>query len=337
VFTAETIAEVSLLGARRGQQLQPGQSGLARLKLDDPALLLPGDRFIVRQFSPVITIGGGVVLDAQEPARRVKAEERLAFVQALESAGDADSLAARVTRRSADGLSLSEAVAETGWLRTRVESIAAELVKGRKLAQFGDVWVSAAAVAQLRVAMKSTVDAFHKANPLVAGISREELREKTGARAEVFRGVEELLVRDKQLEVAGELVHATGRGVVLRDDEAESKKQIEAAFASAGLKVPLLKDVLAALPVDKVRAQKIVTLLLRDRVLVKVGDDLVFHRDALDGLRQLVVAQKTKTPKLNVIAFKDLIGVTRKYAIPLLEYLDRERVTRRVGDERVIL
>ena len=100
---------------------------------------------------------------------------------------------------------------------------------------------------------------------------------------------------------------------------------------------PAAQDVLASLPVDKVRAQKIVTLLLRDRVLVKVGDDLAFHRDALDGLRKLVISQKARTPRLNVVAFKDLIGVTRKYAIPLLEYLDHERVTRRVGDERVIL
>ncbi|HVM91300.1 MAG TPA: SelB C-terminal domain-containing protein, partial [Terriglobales bacterium] len=152
-----------------------------------------------------------------------------------------------------------------------------------------------------------------------------------------YRGIEDLLVRDNQLVVAGDLIHAAGRGVVLRDDEAESKKQIEAAFANAGLKVPLLKDVLASLPVDKVRAQKIVTLLLRDRVLVKVGEDLVFHRDALAALRKLVIAQKSKTPKLNVVAFKDLVGVTRKYAIPLLEWLDSQRVTRRVGDERVIL
>jgi selenocysteine-specific elongation factor len=203
--------------------------------------------------------------------------------------------------------------------------------------RFADVFVSSDAVAKLRAEMKETVDVFHKTNPLVAGISREELREKMGVGPEVFRGVEDLLVRDKQLDVAGELVHATGRGIVLRGDEAESKKQIEAAFANAGLKVPLLKEVLASLPIDKARAQKIVTLLLRDRVLVKVGDDLVFHRDALEGLRQLVIAQKSKTPKMNVVAFKDLIGVTRKYAIPLLEYLDRERVTRRVGDERVIL
>jgi selenocysteine-specific elongation factor len=232
---------------------------------------------------------------------------------------------------------VADAVAETGWLSARLEALSSELAKARKLVRFGDVQVSAEAVAKLRAEMKSIVDAFHKANPLVAGINREELRERIGVRPEVFRGVEESLVLDKQLEVAGELVHAIGRGVVLRDDEAESKMKIEAAFASAGLKVPLLKDVLASLPVDKVRAQKIVTLLLRDRVLVKVGDDLVFHHDALDGLRQLVAAQKAKTPKINVVAFKDLTGVTRKYAIPLLEYLDSERVTKRVGDERVIL
>ncbi len=127
------------------------------------------------------------------------------------------------------------------------------------------------------------------------------------------------------------------KGVVLRDEEAESKAQIEQAFAQAGLKVPLLKEVLASLPVDKVRAQKIVTLLLRDRVLVKLADELVFHRDALADLRQQVTAGKSRTPKFSVPQFKDRFGITRKYAIPLLEYLDRERVTRRVGDERVVL
>jgi selenocysteine-specific elongation factor len=334
VFTAETIAEVNLLGAK---QQQPGQSGLARLKLDDPITLLPGDRFIVRQFSPVITIGGGIVLDALEPARRMRAEERLVFVRDLESANRADLLMARISRRESDGLSFADAVAETGWQRSQIESFAAELAKAGRLFRFDDVLVSAVTVAKLRAETKSIVDAFHKANPLVGGISREELREKIGVDPEVYRGVEDLLVRDKQLEVAGELVHSSGRGVVLRDEEAESKRQIESAFASAGLRVPLLKDVLASVPIDKARAQKIVTLLLRDRVLVKVGDDLVFHRDALDGLRKLVVAQKAKTPKMNVVAFKDLIGVTRKYAIPLLEWLDSQRVTRRVGDERVIL
>ncbi len=334
VFTAETVAEVSLMGAK---QLEPGQSGLARLKLEEPLLLLPGDRFIVRQFSPLITIGGGRVLDAAEPPRRTKAAERMAFLQKLAAGSAQESLLARVARRGADGLSLADAVAETGWLPARVQQIAAELARAVALVRLEDLLLSLAVLESLTAQMTAKVDAFHKANPLVAGMSKEELRESMGLRTEVFRGALDALVRAKKLEVSGEAVHAAGKGVVLRDDEAESKAQIEQAFAKAGLTVPLLKDVLASLPVDKVRAQKIVTLLLRDRVLVKLADDLVFHRDALDALRKQIAAQKTKTPKLNVGNFKDLFGVTRKYAIPLLEYLDRERVTRRVGDERVIL
>ncbi len=332
VFTAETIAEVSLLGAR---QLQPGESGLARLKLDEPIMLLPGDRFIVRQFSPVITIGGGRVLDAAEEPRRTKARERLAFLSAIANADAETSLALRVARRAEDGLSLSDAVGEAGLPPAKLESATQTLVKAGKLIRYQNLLLNPATVFGLREYLSSVAEDFHKANPLVAGISREELR--GSLREEVFRGVLDALVADKKLQVNGEIVHAFGKGVVLRDEEAESKAQIEQAFAKAGLKVPLLKEVLASLPVDKVRAQKIVTLLLRDRVLVKLADELVFHRDALADLRRQIAAQKTKTPKINVGTFKDLFGITRKHAIPLLEYLDRERVTRRVGDERVIL
>ncbi len=123
----------------------------------------------------------------------------------------------------------------------------------------------------------------------------------------------------------------------MNDAEAQSRKTIEHSFASAGLKVPALKDVLAGLKIDKTRAQKIMTLLLREKILIKVSDDLVFHQTALAELRKSLVAQKLLSPRIDVARFKDLTGVSRKYAIPLLEYLDRERVTRRVGEERVIL
>lgn len=333
-FTAETIATVSLLGAK---QLPPGELALARLTLDDPLLLLPGDRFIVRQFSPVITIGGGRILDTAEQPRRTRADERLAFLQAVAQANPEEALLARISRRREDGLSISDAVAETGLLSTKINQLADGLEKVARLVRFEDLLLSKTIVEALRDRMSASVEQFHQSNPLVQGISKEQLRETLGLRREVFRGVLEALDRDRKLEVNGEIVHAAGKGVALRDEEAESKKQIEQAFARAGLKVPLLKEVLASLPVDKVRAQKIVTLLLRDRVLVKLGDELVFHRDALEALRRQIAAQKTKTPKLNVGDFKDLFGITRKHAIPLLEYLDRERVTRRVGDQREIL
>jgi selenocysteine-specific elongation factor len=101
--------------------------------------------------------------------------------------------------------------------------------------------------------------------------------------------------------------------------------------------VPALREVLAGLKIDGIRSQKIVTLLLREKVLVKIADDLVFHRHALEDLRKRMAEEKAKRPKIDVARFKDLAGVSRKYAIPLLEYLDREHVTRRTGDERVIL
>jgi selenocysteine-specific elongation factor len=169
-------------------------------------------------------------------------------------------------------------------------------------------------------------------------MSKEELRGHFSELAPaVFDRLLDEAVQARKIELAGEMVRLLGRGVVLKDDEAESKKLIEAAFADSGLKVPALKNVLAGLKVDKVRAQKIVTLLLRDRVLVKISDDLVFHSNTLSDLRKRISVEKTKSPRLDVARFKDLTGVTRKYAIPLLEYLDREHVTRRVGDERVIL
>ena len=98
-----------------------------------------------------------------------------------------------------------------------------------------------------------------------------------------------------------------------------------------------MKEVLDKLPVDKARAQKLVTLLLRDRVLVKLADDLVFHQTALQGLRQIMAAQKAKTPKLTSPNSKTSSAFPANTPFPLLEYLDRQRITRRVGDERIII
>jgi selenocysteine-specific elongation factor len=199
------------------------------------------------------------------------------------------------------------------------------------------VLISLDAFARAKTDTLLALKKFHDANPLVAGMSKEELRDRVNLGSEVFYGVLGKLAEEKKLEVRGETVHLEGRGVVMKDEEVESKKIIEHAFASAGLKVPSLKEILAGLKVDKIRAQKIVTLLLRDKVLIKISEELVFHQSALAELRNKIAALKATTPKIDVIRFKDMTGVSRKYAIPLLEYLDRERITRRVGDERVIL
>jgi selenocysteine-specific elongation factor len=330
-FTSETIATVALYGQ---SQVVPGESATAQLRLAEPALLLPGDRFIMRQFSPVVTIGGGVVLDAA-PISRMPGLE--AFLKILMS-GDAQSiLRTRVARRGQAGVTRAQLIAETGWAGHVIEAELAAAVGPGRVLRLGDRFLDASALEALKLLVISTVAGFHQENPLVAGMGKEELRERVRASGEIFAAALEAVVREKKLDLAGEIVRLPGRGVVMKDEESESKKIIEAAFASAGLKVPALKDVLAGLKVDRGRAQKIVTLMLRDKVLVKISEEMVFHRDALAGLRLLLSSEKTKSAKIDVARFKDLAGVSRKYAIPLLEYLDREHVTRRVGDERVIL
>ena len=329
-YTSETIAEARLYGTK---QLKPGDEAYAQLRFADPMLLLPGDRFIVRQFSPVVTIGGGVVLDASPATRKQPAEDATAFLNTMRDGPPAQVLAARVARRGAIGLRLDDIPGEMNIRREEATKLAANA----GLVWCNPVLVAPAAYAKAKAEALQSVKKFHDANPLVAGMSKEELRDRVNLDPEVFYSVLGKLAEEKKLEVAGELVHLPGRGVVMKDEEAESKKLIEQAFASAGLKVPSLKEVLAGLKVDKIRAQKIVTLLLRDKVLIKISEDLVFHQSALMDLRQKIAALKNTAPKIDVARFKDMTGVSRKYAIPLLEYLDHERVTRRVGDERVIL
>src|SRR5437867_6086732 len=331
--TSETIATVVLYDEK---QIAPGQTALGQLRLSDPVLLLPGDRFIIRQFSPVVTIGGGAVLDAAPP-RRVPKSAQHSFLGILASGDPTSVLRARIERRGDRGLPLAAAAPETGWRREQINNYLRNSIAQGAINSLGDLLVGSSAIETMKSELESKLAKFHQQNPLVAGMSKEALREALDAEPGVFGYALDSLANAKKVEIVGEFVRLAGRGVVMKDEEAESKQIIEKAFAAAGLKVPALHDVLAGLKVDKARAQKLVTLLLRDKVLIKISDDLVFHSEALQALRRQLGAEKSKSPKINVARFKDLTGVSRKYAIPLLEYLDRERVTRRVGDERVIL
>jgi selenocysteine-specific elongation factor len=339
-YSMEAIGEVAFQRSDKlnpqGFKVAPGGEAFARIRLPEAALLLPGDRFILRQFSPVVTIGGGVVLDAAPiPGFKQVTVDGL-LKHAL--AGDVSAmLITRIARRWYQGLTMAQAIAETGLRNEAIQAhLSARLATGTVL-KFGDLFFNSETLSALTMLIPQRLASFHEKNPLVAGMAKETLREQFTLSPEVFTAVLDTLVRQKKAEVAGDVVRLPGRGVAMKDEEAESKKKIEDAFATAGLKVPALHEVLAGLKIDKGRAQKIVTLLLRDRVLVKISDELVFHRSALEQLRGQISAQKAKSPVIDVAAFKEMTGVSRKYAIPLLEYLDRERVTKRVGDSRQIL
>jgi selenocysteine-specific elongation factor len=337
--TAETIAEVVLFDRAT---LAPGAAAFVQLRLAAPVLVLPGDRFILRQFSPVTTIGGGVVLDSLAGRHRRNDAELLPRLETLERGSREEALAALVEAEP-HGLALGQVIARTGWLEAELHEAAAKLEQAGKLRVISrEPWVvtSAEAVAAAAARLRDAIEKFHRANPLVPGIAKEQLRGRLGpaARPELFRTALDELVRAGEAAVAGDIVQRAGRVISLSPEEQRAREQIEREFERAGLTVPHVTAVLAKVPVDQKRALKILQLLIREQALVKVAEDLVFHPTALARLRELLAQYKREhSERISVPAFKELTGITRKYAIPLLEYLDRERVTRRMGDERVIL
>jgi len=327
--TAEIEAEVRLPAGRTA--LKPGNASYVQLVLRDPALLWRGDRFIIRMFSPVVTIGGGVVLDTGE--RRYRAGEDMAARLELLERPDTPARVALLVREAPFGLGVAELVARTG-LR---ESALAAAAKQAGLVELGlpQPWYTDRGwFQQSRDRLVRTVREFHREKPLLPGIAKQDLRRREMPTVPLFV-LDALLAGAKDLVVEGETVRLRSHRVVLQEDEAAARTAIEKAFERAGLATPAVPDVLAQSGVEPGRARSLLQILLRERQLVRISDELVFHRSAIESLRQMMAARKSS--RFNVTAFKEWTGISRKYAIPLLEYLDRERVTRREGDERLVL
>jgi selenocysteine-specific elongation factor len=323
--TAEIEAEVRLLSG--AAMMQPGESAFVRIALREPALLLPGDRFIIRKFSPVITIGGGTVVEISGVRRQTP--EKLAAAASASAAGRV----ALAVRQSPHGLDFPALVARTG-LTERDLQAAAQSSGLVYLAQpqpwlLDRAWFEAAART-----VTGTVRDYHKRNPLQPGIPKQDLRGRDLAAAPPFV-LDAIIAAAKELAAEGEIVRLKTHRLVLKQDEEQARSAIESAFERAGLAVPALPEVLAKSGIESARARSVLQILLREKKLVKVSEDLVFHCTALDRLRGMLAGRRAT--RFNVGAFKDWTGISRKYAIPLLEYLDREHVTRREGDERVVL
>ncbi len=336
--TAEVEAQAYLLDGYA--QLEPGGRAFVQIRLREPVLVLPGDRFILRQFSPVVTIGGGVVLDNLAAKHRA-GDPVAARLERLEH-GSSEEVLEVLLGQAPSGLGMVEAIARTGWLEGEVEAAATPLVEAGRVERLAESGFWLVDRGHFRAALDRTVqtlESFHRENPLAPGIAKEFLRSSQfpDAPPALLETLLERLKRDRKVAVDQELVRLASHRIVLKEDETQAREKILAAFEQAGLAVPGLEEVLGKVAVERDRAQKILQILLRERLLVRVTEGLVFHCQALEKLRALLAEQKKKSDRLSVPQFKELTGISRKYAIPLLEFLDREHVTRRAGDERIIL
>jgi selenocysteine-specific elongation factor len=320
--TAEIEAQVRLLEGTA--PLQPGGTAYVRLVLRDAALLLPADRFIIRMFSPVATIGGGVVLDVGATGKAAPAR-----LDVLASADAADRIALLV-RETPFGMGMAGLVARTGLVEAEIAAAAARapLIA---IPQPQPWYVDRAWFHAARARMVETVREFHRENPLQPGIPKPDLRP---AGAPQFL-LDALLADAQEVVAEGDTVRLRAHTLVLSEDERQARAAIEGAFQQAGLAAPAVAQVLAKSGVEPARARALLQILLREKQLVRIHDELVIHHSAIEELRRMLAARKPA--RFNVGTFKEWTGVSRKYAIPLLEFLDRERITRREGEERLIL
>jgi selenocysteine-specific elongation factor len=328
--TAEIEAEARLLdGAAR---LEPGSAGYARLVLREPALLLPGDRFVIRRFSPVVTIGGGVVVDVS--GHRYRRGERAAERLDVLAGADQAKRLALLVRESPFGAGVSQLVTATGLTAAEIRAAAAAEVWLETAGDAGDWYLDRAWREAESARLAETVRRFHREQPMLPGIALHDLRASgwRDAPGWVFGAV---LGGAAGVEVVGETARLGGRAPVLAADEIRARESIERAFRTAALAVPAAGEVLAACGLAPARARTLLEMLVKEKRLVRIDAELIFHAAVIEDLCRMLAGRRPA--RFSVAAFKEWTGVSRKYAIPLLEYLDRNRVTRREGNERLIL
>jgi selenocysteine-specific elongation factor len=331
-FTSAVPARVSLYECRT---LQPGGTGLAKIKLAQPVILLPGDRFVLRQLSPALTIGGGEVLDAV-PLPRLSRTKRVEWLKALRAASADAKVLLRITRREAAGISTDSLTRESGWAPAKLtEKVKSLMSSGQVVAISDAYYVSRPALTSALGRVLSEVRS-KTGDVLNPGWKRSELRHRTGLNETVFQFALRFLERERKIALQEDRVLLCGSAPKATDADAQKLAALAQAYATAGMNAPLIQSVAGLLKVGEPELRRLMTVLLRDKVLVKIGnEDLYMHRDVLGKLYAQV--RNLRGQIVDVGTFKQLTGLSRKYAIPLLEHLDRERITRKQGDSRLVL
>jgi selenocysteine-specific elongation factor len=331
-FTADILGTVSLYDYEATKE---NAARIVRIRLQKPMVLLPEDRFVLRQPSPAMTIGGGRVLDAY-PLPKLRRAEALQWLTRLKDAPLEEKLYARIARRDMAGLTLQELSRETGLTLGALDTALHPLIQARRVLRLsaGVLLVSTAQrFARERVC---TLLQAEGRDPATKGWKRSELRSRTRLTPEVFDSVMQELSGEDRVKISGELVFSQNPHTSPEDADGERLSTIESIYEAAGLTAPLSTEVADRLSLPHAEMRRLVTILQREQVLIRMGSDTLYmHHSALERLR--VELQRMRGQPLDIAQFKKLTGLSRKYAIPLLEYFERERVLRKLGDQRVIL
>jgi len=341
IGTAEVLARVAVMN--EAGELPPGERGDVQLRLETPVACRFGDRFILRSYSPQQTIGGGEVLDPHATRARKRDFAQRAERAALLSAAKekpAELVSLFVGSAVERGLTAEDVNARLG---LAAAAFGEALGSAKGIRSLGGVLFETSVADRLSAKLLKAVTEFHTREPLAAGMPREPLRETAFRRlpAEVFAAVLEELVTTKKLASERDLIRLATHRTELSPEERSVKEKLSAIYKTAGLEPPKLDEALAAARggLAPPAARKIFEMLIRSGEVAKVTDEYYFSAASLEKLTAAIrtFAATTTDRLIDVAKFKEIAGISRKYAIPLLEHLDRTRVTRRAGDKRLVL
>ena len=325
VGTSEIMARVLLLDRI---ELLPGDRTYARFRLEAPVVAVPGDRFVIRSYSPIMTIGGGSLLDVSPPRFKRKAPALLAHLAVLEHGTEPEVVEEHVRHAGASGVRLDALTGRVPFGPQRLREIVAGLVDAGAIRAVDREWfLHRDSHDRLREEVLGLLEDFHHRHPLKSGMSREELRGRAGAPEErVFAQLVSALEADGLVRSERDKTRLASHAVRLTPDQQRLVDRMETEFRDAG----------AAPPTPEDEDSELFQLLVTDRRLVRVKESLYFHADALKAIEEKLVALLREKREIAPADVKDLLGISRKYAIPLLEYFDGQRVTQRVGERRVL-
>jgi selenocysteine-specific elongation factor len=344
IGTIEALARVQVLNETG--EIAPGEKDFIQLRLEIPIVCIPNERFILRQYSPPMTIAGGRVLDnsAAKHRRKDVADVRN-FLQNLTAADKAKQVKLYLETASEHGLSFKDLQARTGWRAEILKKAIAENIEKKSVIEIEGILLARTPFENLKAKTLAEIEDFHRKEPLARGILQATLREKIFSHlaSEIFKAVLVSLESDKKTVAEKDFVRAAAHNLELAGDEKILRERLSEIYRAARLEVPKLDDALTEsvknTKADKTLARKVFQILLNTGEIVKITDEFYFARAEIESLVAKLrnFAENSADRLIDMTAFKDIAGISRKYAIPLLEYFDRERITRRAGDKRLIL
>jgi selenocysteine-specific elongation factor len=320
-------------------ELLPDEAATAQIRLDSPVTAMSTDRFVIRSYSPVRTIGGGQVLNPIPPKHKRFRPEITKGLSRMPDMTPNERIEFYSEASEFRGVSYTDLRLMTNLSEKRLEKTLQELLSKKAVLQVdreNRIFIHAGSYEQAKQNAVDYLTAYHGANPLKAGMPKEELKSKFPRYlgAKLFNLVLNGLIKDKDLIQSEDTVHLAAHKVSLGGDQVDLKQKILDTYKKSGLEPPYFRDISKSLNMDPAGAKDMLTLLINEGSVIKTKDDLYFQTGAVDSLKQKLVDFLMANEEMTTPQFKEIAGVSRKYLIPLIEYFDSIHVTLRVGDTR---